>query len=69
MCVRTWISAVSLAAFLVEVFLEDEECSLNQSLIDQRYGVAYEGQSKQEILLKHLANVEHWRNTGRLEEE
>jgi endonuclease YncB( thermonuclease family) len=54
---------------LVEVFLEDEECSLNQILIDQRYGVAYEGQSKQEILLKHLANVEHWRNTGRLEEE
>ena len=54
---------------LVEVFLDDSECSLNQSLIDERYGVAYEGQSKQEILLKHLANVEHWRTTGRLEEE
>jgi len=54
---------------LVEVFFEDEECSLNQSLINQRYGVAYEGQSKQEILLKHLANVEHWRTTGMLEEK
>ena len=48
------------------LWVADEQVNLNQFLIDERYAVAYEGQSKDDIADAHLANYAYLTENGKI---
>lgn len=48
------------------LWVADAQVNLNEFLIDGRYAVAYEGQSKEEIEQAHLANYAYLTENGKI---
>lgn len=47
-------------------WVDNGELNLNQFLIEEHYGVAYEGQSKEEVDEAHLANFAYLTENGKI---
>ena len=51
---------------LAEVYLDANELSLNQQLVEEKLAVSYFGQDRKEILAEHYACVEHHLKLGNI---
>jgi len=52
--------------YLAELFIDGDESSVNEFMVQQRMAVRYYGQNKQEVLEEHLANVAWHKEQGNI---